>query len=48
MSLVVLKAQINAYNYVFLIAAAIVFVGAFTSLFIKIKNERVNVKVMVE
>lgn len=47
-SLVELKAQIGAYNYVFLVASIIVFIGAFTSLFIKIKKERTDIKVMAE
>jgi len=47
-SLVELKAQINAYNYVFFIAAAIIFIGAFAVLFMKIKNERTDVSVNVE
>ncbi len=46
--LIELKAQINAYDYVFLIAAILVFVGAFAVLFIKVKNERTDVKVHVE
>ncbi len=47
-SLVELKAQIDAYDYVFLMASIIVFVGAFSILFMKIKNERTNVTVNVE
>ena len=47
-TLVGLKAQISAYNYVFFIASAIVFVGAFISLLIKIKRERVDIKVHAE
>ncbi len=47
-SLIMLKAQIDAYDYVFLIAAGVVFVGAFFSLFLKLKNERTDVKVHVE
>jgi EmrB/QacA subfamily drug resistance transporter len=46
--LVELKAQINAYDYVFLIAAVLVLVGAFAVLFLKVKNERTDVKVHVE
>jgi len=45
--LIELKAQINAYDYVFLFSAIIVFVGAFSILFLKVK-ERVNAKVHVE
>jgi MFS family permease len=47
-SLVGLKAQIGAYNHVFLISSIIVFVGAFISLSIKIKKERVDIKVLAE
>lgn len=46
--LVELKAQIDAYNYVFFISAAIVAVGAFFALTLKIKNERTDIKVHVE
>ena len=47
-SLVALKAQVDAYDYVFIVAAIIVFLGSFTILFLKLKNERVDVKVHVE
>ena len=47
-SLVTLKAQVDAYGNVFLISSIIVFLGAFTVLWLKIKNERTNVKVLVE
>jgi hypothetical protein len=43
-----LKAQIDAYDYVFLVASIIVFLGAFTILFLKLKNERTDVVVHVE
>lgn len=46
--LIELKAQINAYNYVFLISSIIVFVGAFFALTLKLKNERTDIKVHVE
>ncbi|MDD5318300.1 MAG: DHA2 family efflux MFS transporter permease subunit [Candidatus Pacebacteria bacterium] len=46
--LVELKAQIDAYDYVFLIATLIVFLGSFAVLFLKVKNERADVKVVVE
>ena len=46
--LIELKAQIDAYNYVFLIAAILVFLGSFTILFLKLKNERTDIKVHVE
>jgi EmrB/QacA subfamily drug resistance transporter len=47
-SLVSLKAQIDAYDYVFLIASIIVFVGSFTVLFLKLKKERTDIHVQVE
>lgn len=46
--LIILKAQVSAYSHVFLVASTIVFFGAFTILFLKLKNERTDVKVMVE
>jgi hypothetical protein len=46
--LISLKAQINAYDYVFLIASIIIFIGSFTILFLKLKNERTDIKVHVE
>jgi EmrB/QacA subfamily drug resistance transporter len=39
-SLIELKAQTNAYSYVFLISFIVVFLGAFTILFLKIKNKK--------
>jgi hypothetical protein len=47
-SLVTLKAQIDAYDYVFLVASIIVFVGSFTILFLKLKKERTDIEVQVE
>ena len=47
-ALIELKAQINAYDYVFLIASIVVFLGSFTILFLKLKNERTDIKVHVE
>jgi EmrB/QacA subfamily drug resistance transporter len=46
--LIILKAEIGAYNYVFLVAGIIVFLGSFTILFLKLKNERLDIKVHVE
>ena len=46
--LIELKAQIDAYDYVFLIASAIIFFGAFTVLFLKIQKERTDITVHVE
>src|ERR1035437_9374055 len=47
-ALIILKAQIDAYDYVFLVASIIVFIGSFTILFLKLKNERTDIKVQVE
>jgi EmrB/QacA subfamily drug resistance transporter len=47
-ALVELKAQIDAYNYVFVISALIVMIGAFFALTLKLKNERIDIKVHVE
>jgi len=47
-ALVTLKAQVNAYAYVFLISSIVVFVGAFLALFLKVKNERTDIKIQVE
>ena len=46
--LIELKAQTDAYNYVFLVASIVVFIGAFTILFLKLKNERTDITVHVE
>jgi len=46
-ALITLKAQISSYTYVFLVAAAVVFLGSFTSLFIKVR-ERTDVKIIIE
>jgi MFS family permease len=46
--LVELKAQINAYDYVFLLATILIFVGSFAVLFLKVDKERTDVKVHVE
>lgn len=47
-SLVILKAQISAYDYVFVLASIFVFVGAFPVLWLKLKKERTDIKVHVE
>jgi EmrB/QacA subfamily drug resistance transporter len=47
-ALIELKAQVNGYTYVFLVSSIIVFLGAFTILFLKLNHERTNVKVHVE
>jgi len=46
-SLVILKAQVNAYSYVFVIASIVIIVGAFAVLWLKVK-ECTDVKVHVE
>lgn len=47
-TMIELKAQIDAYNYVFLISSIIVLVGAFFALTLKLKSERTDIKVHVE
>ncbi len=39
-SLIALKAQVSAYDYVFIIASIFIFVGSFTALFMKIEHEK--------
>ena len=46
--LIILKAQVDAYDYVFLVASIIIFLGSFTILFLKLKKERTDIKVHVE
>lgn len=46
--LITLKAQIDAYNYVFVIASILVAVGAFAILTLKIEKENLDIKVHVE
>ena len=46
--LISLKAQVSAYGYVFLLAGLLVTLGSFTVLFLKLKNERLDIKVHVE
>lgn len=47
-SLVELKAQVDAYDYVFWVSSIIIFLGSFTILFLKLKHERTDIKVHVE
>jgi EmrB/QacA subfamily drug resistance transporter len=47
-ALIIMKAQIDAYNYVFVISAVLVIVGAFAILSLKIEKERIDIKVHVE
>ena len=46
-SLIILRAQISSYDYVFVVASIIIIIGAFTVLFMKPIIEK-DVKVMVE
>jgi MFS family permease len=46
-SLITLKAQVNAYSYVYMVAGLIILLGAFTILSLKVK-EKIGVKVHVE
>ena len=47
-ALITLKAQINAYDYVFIISSLVVAIGSFAILTLKIKNENTAIKVHVE
>lgn len=47
MSLVILKAQVISYNYVFILSSIIVGIGAFAILTLKIKNEKTDAVVHV-
>lgn len=47
-SLIILKAQVSAYAHVFFIAGCLILIGAFTALFMNIKNERTDLKVQIE
>jgi DHA2 family multidrug resistance protein len=47
-TLVELKAQINAYNYVFVVSSVVVAIGAIAVLWLKVNNERTDIKVHVE
>ena len=46
--LISLKAQVSAYAYVFLLAGLLVTLGSITVLFLRLKNERLDVVVHVE
>jgi hypothetical protein len=46
--LIILKAQVAAYSHVFLISAIVVLIGAIAALFMKVKHEKTDVKVIVE
>jgi len=47
-TLVELKAQVDAYKYVFIVSAIIVFLGSFTILFLKLRHEDTKTHVHVE
>ena len=47
-ALVELKAQVNAYSHVFFVAGLIIFIGAFATLYLKVKKERTDIKVQIE
>lgn len=47
-ALIILKAQINAYDYVFVVSSIVVAVGSFAILALKLKNEKIDVKVSIE
>lgn len=47
-ALIIMKAQVSSYSYVFIISSIVVGLGAFTILTLKIKNERTDIKVHVE
>lgn len=46
--LVILKAQINAYKDVYILAALVIFIGAIVALFLRVKNEDTTAVVHVE
>jgi len=46
--LIILKAQVSAYAYVFLLASGLLFIGAIAAIWIKIEKERTDVHIMVE
>jgi EmrB/QacA subfamily drug resistance transporter len=47
-ALITLKAQVSAYGTVFMISAFVMLIGAISALWIKVKNEKTNVEVMIE
>ena len=47
-ALMELKAQVDAYDYIFMLSGIIVMVGAFAILTLRLKHERTNVTVHVE
>ena len=47
-ALIIMKAQVSSYSYVFVVSSIVVFLGSFTILTLKLKNEKMDVKVHVE
>ena len=47
-ALIILKAQVDAYDYVFLVASVVVFIGSFAALALKTKKDQPAVIVHVE
>ncbi len=47
-ALVILKAQVDAYDFIFMIAGSLIFIGAFAVLWMKIEKERNDITVHVE
>lgn len=47
-ALIIMKAEVAAYDHVFLIAAWVMIIGSITALWIKVAHERTDVEVMVE
>jgi len=48
MQLIILKAEVAAYNNVFVIASILVFFGAIIVLFMRVENEKLGVEIMIE
>jgi len=46
--LIILKAQVSSYAYVFLVASVIVFLGSMTAFWINVDKERDDVEIMIE
>jgi EmrB/QacA subfamily drug resistance transporter len=47
-NLIILRGQVSAYGRVFLVASVVLFVGAVTALWIKVKEEKTDVRVIAE
>ncbi len=46
--LIILKAEIAAYNYVFVVSSLLVFIGAFVALFLRVEKEDTETHIIVE